>query len=152
MGLDMYLHKKTYVKNWDYMKPEELHQIIIKKGGKKTAIKPERISEIVEEVAYWRKVNEIHAWFVKNVQNGVDDCGDYYVSREELQELLETVSKVLKNHKLAAELLPTQSGFFFGDTDYDQYYYEDLADTKKMLTEIVAEGEATGSYYYCSSW
>ena len=60
MGLDMYLHKKTYVKNWDHMKPEELHEITVKKGGKvRKDIKPDRINEVVEEVAYWRKANAI---------------------------------------------------------------------------------------------
>ena len=31
--------------------------------------------ETHEEVGYWRKANAIHGWFVRNVQNGKDDCG-----------------------------------------------------------------------------
>lgn len=27
MGLDMYLYKKVYVKNWEYLKPEEKHHV-----------------------------------------------------------------------------------------------------------------------------
>ena len=101
MGLDMYLYKKTYVKNWDHMGPEERHEITILKGGKpRSDIKPERISEIVEEVGYWRKANAIHAWFVKNVQDGNDDCGEYYASVEKLSELLGLVNEVLKASKL----------------------------------------------------
>ena len=29
MGLDMYLHKRTYVKNWDHMGPEDRHTITV---------------------------------------------------------------------------------------------------------------------------
>jgi hypothetical protein len=44
-------------------------------------------SEVIEEVMYWRKANQIHKWFVDNVQDGVDDCKEYWVSEEKLQEL-----------------------------------------------------------------
>jgi hypothetical protein len=95
MGLDMYLYKKTYVKNWDHMTPEEKHTITVKKGGKKrTDIKPERICYIVEQVGYWRKFNALHNWFVQNCANGVDDCKEMYVNSEEIKELLDTLKKV----------------------------------------------------------
>ncbi len=60
MGLDMSLTKRTYVKNWDWMKPEDTHLVTVLKGGKPTGIKPERVGEIIEDVAYWRKANAIH--------------------------------------------------------------------------------------------
>ena len=31
-------------------------------------------SRIIEQVGYWRKANQIHNWFVENVQDGEDDC------------------------------------------------------------------------------
>lgn len=157
MGLDMYLHKKTYVKNWSHMKKEELHEITVKKNGKvRTDIKPERIAYITEEVAYWRKFNALHKWFVNNVQKGEDDCGDYYVSREQLQELLSLLEQVKKAKrsknaaKVAADTLPTQSGFFFGGTDYDDYYYRDVDYTIKTLKALLKE--EGGDFYYTSSW
>ena len=150
MGLDMYLSKRTYVKNWNHMKSEELHEIKILKGGKPTSIKPERISYIIEEVAYWRKANAIHAWFVTNCQDGVDECQETYVRPEQLQELLDVVRMVLDNTKLANDLLPSQSGFFFGGTDYDEWYIKDLEYTRDALQEILAEDAE--SYYYRSSW
>ena len=48
------------------------------------------------EVAYWRKANHIHKWFVENVQDGKDDCGDYYVSVEQLGDLLVLCKQVVK--------------------------------------------------------
>ncbi len=185
----MYLYKRTYIGNY-YQEPEEQVKLQLPEkieGGlgeytikKIKEIKPERISQIEERVGYWRKANAIHNWFVKNVQKGEDDCGDYYVEEEKLQELLDTCKKVLaaselvegkikngskyengieipnmvegkfiKDPKVAAELLPTQEGFFFGGTDYDEYYFQDLNDTIKILKDVLAEG---GEVYYHSSW
>lgn len=64
MGLDMYLYT---------MKKEEI---------------------TFKEVAYWRKANQIHKWFVDNIQNGVDDCDNYQVSKENLEELLNICKQV----------------------------------------------------------
>lgn len=183
MGLDMYLHKNYYVKNWDHMKDGEKHAITILKGGEPSSIPTDKINSIQTEEMYWRKANAIHAWFVHNVQEGNDDCGDYYVSREQLQKLLDTVTKVLEASKLikgkiqngssfkngqetpimedgefiedptvAGKLLPTQSGFFFGGTDYDQYYYQDLEYTKSELERILANPDDGGNFEYHSSW
>jgi hypothetical protein len=140
MGLDMYLSKRHYVRNWNHMAAAERHEITVKKGdGEATGIKPERITYIIEQVAYWRKANQIHAWFVENVQDGKDECQETYCDREKLQELLDTVNKVLADHSLAAELLPTESGFFFGSSEYDKGYWNDLTETKTVLTEVLAE-------------
>ena len=50
-----------------------------------------------EEVGYWRKANQIHKWFVDNVQDGVDDCGEYKVTKE---QLIETVTKEYNEVKI----------------------------------------------------
>lgn len=158
MGLDMYLSKNTYVKNWDHMKPEERHEVSVTRNGVATAIKPERISYITEEVCYWRKANAIHNWFVQNCQGGVDDCQPADVSREQLQELVDTITKILdtpedERDAKANELLPPLAGFFFGSTDIDECYYEDLEFTKKELTKILAEPkEGYPDFIYQSSW
>lgn len=126
MGLDMYLEKRTYVKNWEHNGPEGQHQITVKKGGKPHPhIKPKRISYIIEEVGYWRKFNALHNWFVKNVQNGEDNCQPHYVSKDKMQELIKVLQKVIKDKTKAKQELPTTSGFFFGSTEYDEYYFEE---------------------------
>jgi hypothetical protein len=144
MGLDMYLQKKTYIGNKWKDKGAQLKFRI--KG-----IKSSRVQTITEEVAYWRKANQIHIWFVKNVQNGEDDCKEYYVDRKQLQTLLDTVEKVLLSPNLAESLMPTSSGFFFGGTDYDKYYFQDLKYTKRVLKKILKE-KGDGDFYYDSSW
>lgn len=98
MGLDMYLRKKTYVKNWEHTPKEQKWDIKIKQGGKPfEGIKPNRISFIQEEVLYWRKANHIHKWFVDNVQDGNDNCGAYYVNETTLEELADVCDKVIKS-------------------------------------------------------
>jgi hypothetical protein len=42
---------------------------------------------VTATVGYWRKANQVHRWFVENVQDGVDDCGRYEVTRDQLEEL-----------------------------------------------------------------
>jgi hypothetical protein len=96
MGLDMYLNKMTDVKNWQHQPKETHHHVLVTQDGKPcTHILPERIMYIVEEVAYWRKANAIHRWFVENVQCGNDDCGEYHVSREQLSRLRDDCRQVL---------------------------------------------------------
>ena len=156
MGLDMYLSKKTYVKQWEHKGDENFKVEVTKKGEPVSHIKPERISYIEEEVGYWRKSNQIHNWFVQNVQNGTDDCGTYFVSEEQLEELLELCKKVLDNNKLAEELLPSTNGFFFGSTDYDEWYFSDLTNTVEIIESLLSErnerGYLDGDVYYHSSW
>jgi hypothetical protein len=57
MGLDMYINKKTYIDN-KYKKEDK--RLTVNDPEGKTDIQTERISEISEYVAYWRKCNQIH--------------------------------------------------------------------------------------------
>ena len=152
MGLDMYLYKKNYIRQGDWYKPEVVNEVVVKTGGEvDTKIKPERGRYVVEEVGYWRKANQIHNWFVQNVQKGNDDCGSYYVSRDVLQELLELCKKVKEDNSLASVLLPSASGFFFGGTDYDEWYFNDIDNTIKIIEECF-EDEHADDFEYSSSW
>ena len=152
MGLDMYLYKKNYIRNHEMYKPENRDEVIVITGGEvNKKIKPKRVTYVVEEIGYWRKANHIHRWFVENVQDGNDDCKDYYVSRELLENLLEDCKQVKSDPTLAETLLPTQSGFFFGGTDYDEYYYKDIEDTIQILEEALSD-EYADNFEYSSSW
>jgi hypothetical protein len=150
MGLDMYLEKRTYVRQWDFQKPEEQYNVEVTKGGEPANIKSERVTHVCEELGYWRKANQIHNWFVQNVQDGVDNCGEYAVSKADLQSLLDICLAVKLDHSQAEELLPSASGFFFGNTDYDEFYYGDIDHTITILKEALSDTNA--DYYYSSSW
>lgn len=153
MGLDMYLTKRTYVQNWDHTPEDKRITITISKNF--SHIKPERITYIIEEVAYWRKFNALHKWFVDNVQDGIDNCGEYSITVEQLKELLIILERIKNDNKLAEELLPSQGGFFFGSTDYDEWYFKDVEETYNTISSILKEeavNEYSGYYYYQSSW
>lgn len=145
MGLDMYLTKKRFL--WS---DEERKSKAVKKLSAELNENLE-MSEVRFDAMYWRKANHFHNWFVSNVQDGNDDCGEYYVSIEQLKELRDTCRKVLADHSLAEELLPTQSGFFFGGTDYDDWYFESVQETADKLDKLI-DSQGKGDYYYSSSW
>lgn len=178
----MTLYKKTYIWNDD-----RKHIKITTKGEASNNLKRNlkgidltKVMYITEEAGYWRKANQIHQWFVDNVQDGEDDCGTYDVSLEKLKELKALCNKVLKSSKLvetgetykvydlakgkeveeksyrledskvAEKLLPTQEGFFFGGTSYNDYYIQNLKDTIVIVDE--AEKSPTAEFEYHSSW
>lgn len=67
-------------------------------------------------------------------------------------ELRETCSAVLADHNKAEELLPTGSGFFFGGTDYDEYYFQDLEETVAIIDLALSPENEDLEYEYQSSW
>ena len=183
MGLDMYLRSKLYIgANYEHNKIDG--KIELTKDGQPLDIDPSRLSEMVFAEAYWRKANAIHKWFIDNVQEGVDECQESYVTEEQLIELRDNCQQVLDRAKLvkgqvqngyilkdgravpileegelladtslAEELLPATSGFFFGGTEYNQWYIQDLKDTVEQIDAALKRNEGKHvSYYYQASW
>ena len=144
MGLDMHLSAKRFI--WTDEKEldqKKLQEIMNTKY---------RVQYVELRIGYWRKANQIHKWFVENVQENNDDCGTYSVSEEKLKELLGVVNRALIS-KSPEILLPTQGGFFFGSTDYDEWYVRDLEDTKKIIEEWLNFSDKDKyELYYNSSW
>ena len=163
MGLDQFLYANSFIVCKDANDMEDEYEQYQAKRG--IAIK-------------WRKANQIHNWFVTNVQGGHDDCGIYEVSVSDLVKLHDTCKKVLDSTEFdgktlddpstAWELLPTKEGFFFGSTDYDQWYWWDLqytvdrlgrildnlvpSETDKFCTVHIGEPDWEVHFYYTSSW
>ena len=156
MGLDMYLTGKRYISKHfnegDTERAEAIQKLFPELEGKQGRWgNNSPVKQVEIEAGYWRKANMIHEWFVKNVQGGEDQCRPHYVSREQLQELKETCEQVLENRKKAAELLPTQSGFFFGGTDYDEWYFQDIEATIQIIDDALSL-PTSWEFEYCSSW
>lgn len=149
MGLDMYLYRKTYVSTYGN-RPEMSFPGL-------EHINPDKVSEVREEVGYWNKANHIHKWFVDNVQDGVGDCGEYYVTEDDLRALLAACEEVIANPRRAGEILPTQSVSFFGATEYDEWYTKDVEDTVRIVKDAlsigsVAEIKLSEEDCYISVW
>jgi hypothetical protein len=154
----MYLYRKHYVQNWDH-NPEKWLVTVQRDGTSLDVaqLDPAKVCYVTEQVAYWRKANQVHAWFVANVQGGKDECQESPLGTRELRELLEDTRTVLADHGKAAALLPTQGGSFFGSTDYDEYYFKDLEDTERQIAPLVLDkykdyGPSFDGFYYRSSW
>lgn len=189
MGLDMYAHRRLYVKKWSFDDSKEQYDVQITKGGKKVdGIQFDCISSVDEEVMYWRKANHIHRWFVENAQHGEDDCEDYMVEITHLEKLLRCCKevieasqlvkgtihggivydsnhpngvtrrvpgKLIKDATIAHKLLPTTDGFFFGCTEYDEDYLDEVVRTRDWLVRMVSQIKddgVPGDIYYSSSW
>ena len=151
-----------------------------------------------KELMYWRKANQIHNWFVQNCQNGVDDCEQYAITVADLMKLKELCEKILtmtekrkemrytsysatekvevdvlyltpEGVEFATKHLPSRSGFFFGSTEYDDWYVWELENTVEQINDTldtlnceygfalntdIVTGEYKGDYIieYSSSW
>lgn len=163
MGLDMYLSARKYVEKVDWQKMREdfnqsykevthpnYTEIVDLAGlsGLDTDIYGASVSVTA---LYWRKANAIHSWFVNNVQNGEDNCGEYYVSHDKLDELFNVCTEALATKD--PSLLAPVEGFFFGSTDIDEWYWESIKRTIKEIKRIKKHKAYDKlSFYYSSSW
>jgi len=143
MGLDMYLNAKRFI----WYNEEGVSDLVSQAFPE---LKDRKVKQVIVEAMYWRKCNAIHKWFVDNVQEGNDDCGDYWVSREQLEALRQLILKVLETKD--ARGLPPQEGFFFGSTVVDDYYWDDLRRTADELEKVLTEFPENWDFEYHSSW
>ena len=176
MGLDMYVtirHKDTQGKleayeAWEQKYSyEEFQRLTEEQVEEYRNSEPEYDDDMFgKELMYWRKANQIHNWFVQNCQNGVDDCGRYAITVNDLMKLKELCEKILtmtekrkemrypsfsatekvevdilyltpEGVEYATEHLPSRSGFFFGSTEYDNGYVWDLEDTVENINNTL---------------
>jgi hypothetical protein len=168
MGLDMYLHSAELKREINgELVPFEIGNYRSDEFGRSNTV------EIRRNVAYWRKANAIHDWFVKHIQDGHDDCESHFVSEGMLAALVDVCERILSAQgfdaesfkvyptleddfklnpeamKIAEKELPTRSGFFFGDTSYGCSYVWDLVLTVQQLKPLL---ESDMDFYYSSSW
>lgn len=122
-----------------------------------------------KEIAYFRKVNFLVKYVDEVLGREVDNCRDVVLEKEDIEELVRrcgTVIDSLKNSKkkevqyetgwcngettyatkkvftgtkVAEELLPTMNGFFFGSTDYDEDYLDNVKQVKEDMERILKE-------------
>ena len=169
MGLDQYLEIRKSEYRSNYYKD---------KGSRIKLEYPKDITEFIPnltdlrisrqtnyEVGYWRKANQIHNWFMQNCarrdeyDNPIDDCRPIEITVDKLEKLLDDCKKVLADHSLAKELLPTVDGFFFGSTAYDDYYLGQIEQTIEIIGPVLKFAkhkleikDYAWEVYYQASW
>lgn len=151
MGLDMYLRADLYLSGYEFGPDKVKNQYRAVREALGLEASPEDPSLTVSTTAvYWRKANAIHKWFVDNCQDGIDECQQAYVARRDLESLLYVCQRALDTGNSA--LLPTGGGFFFGSTEYDDWYWENIKYTVKSITKALNEFDERYTFSYQSSW
>lgn len=153
MGLDMHLYKRHYINSGDVQIGAQDARLT--EDG---TIDPTKVRYVTEEIMYWRKFNALHNWFVKHVQDGVDDCRFSRVSTKCLTDLLTLLKRVCQygrhgDLQKVQDIFPTARGFFFGSMDYDEWYWRDVHETIAFLEKELERPNPTwAEYEYRSSW
>ena len=83
-------------------------------------------------VGYFRKVNCVYRYFEDELIDGTA-----WVTKSDCEDIVIRCSAVLENPNLASRLMPTQSGLFFGSTEYDKYYFSALKDVRKQFKSFI---------------
>ena len=147
MGLDIYFYERHWLrpqqnKKGNLIKPSfTIPTEMYGKGRKRF----EHVSYIVCFVGYFRKANAIHKYMVDKA--GYDDDVEFTNGRDlrilksDILELKEICLELLglqgkKFKEKAKELLPTAEGFFWGSTEYNKWYREDLRNFVKMVNKL----------------
>jgi hypothetical protein len=161
MGLDMYLSARRYVPRKEMNKAvgntypdNETFNKVVDVLGVQDIVELDGFAgmEVNIPVVTWRKANSVHGWFVRTVQGGKDNCEQYSVSRIQLEELRDLCKKVLDTKQ--PNLLEPTAGFFFGNTEVNEWYYGDLQQTHDDITRLLENSVDDGmtTYIYQSSW
>lgn len=87
-----------------------------------------------KEELYFRKVNFLLPHFGYE-----ENCSNLEISKCQVEDLVENCNKVLADHSLADELLPSKAGFFFGSTDYDEWYFNDVESVRDSFEKLLNE-------------
>jgi len=170
MGLDMMLYRQHYIADrpWSDADSAPGTGAIEALGlvpGISLAIPPESLGQtggatltIEIQVAYWRKANAIHGWFVNQLANGVDECQPIYVSRDHIVALRNACQMVLaakgtpEEDDEIEEYLPPTGGFFFGSTEADEWYWDQARRTHDLLSWLLKHDTPDAEYEYRASW
>ena len=91
----------------------------------------------IKRIGYFRKVNFLIPFFESQLGCEIENLRKIKIDKEDAEELLRRCSAVLDDHSRAKELLPTQEGFFFGNTDYNDYYFEDVESVRDYVKDTL---------------
>ena len=98
--------------------------------------------------AYFYKVNVVYNFFEHKLVD--EQC---FVTLSDINELIQRAEEVLEDKSRAAELLPTRSGFFFGSTDYNDYYFDNLKKIIDTMEKLKTDyNEDTDIIFVSMSW
>lgn len=134
MGLDIYIHK-TKRTEWKRFQKELSDYENLPESEQNEGNNPYKNFD-PEEIGYFRKVNFLMSFFDYD-----GNCEYKEIAKCELEDLRDACKEISRmkpiNKERCAELLPTQSGFFFGNTDYDQWYFNDVREVFEWVDGVL---------------
>lgn len=150
MGLDMFMSAEKFVVGEVYASDRDkmTYQVLTTAMGMtedETSSLRRKSLTVSIGVGYWRKAHDIHGWFVENVQDGVDNCGEYYVSRTSLTELKEGIERVLADPDEYQDEFSTTEDW---DSDVELVFKDTLTQIEDWLSPKYDGWE----FRYSSSW
>ena len=176
----MYLYRRRYVQDWDHAHDDARTKVTLTIGGKPVELmNPVYIIEQVgywrkaNAIHSWfvenvqGGVDDCGTYDVErehlvrlrdlcqeviNAAEMVDanvHVGTRYTPDGGVQDLLER-GTVIKDPAFAHDHLPSTSGFFFGSTEYDQFYVENLKNTITICNAALEDSSSDCEYH--SSW
>ena len=160
MGLDQTFYKCKVTKWKAYKEQLEAYEKVQTDEKEDTFEHPGRNFD-PEEIGYFRKVNFLMREFAY-----YGNCEYKEISRDELERLRKKCERLAgfqpretpegeevysdEARQLASELLPTCSGFFFGSTDYDDVYFQNIHEVLEWVTGVLnALGNDDVVLIYC---
>ena len=108
------------------------------------------------EVAYFRKVNFLLPFFGYE-----ENCSDLEIEKCQVKDIVDVCTRILEIKenqgideavKIADEELATEGGFFFGSTEYDECYFNDVEDVLNKFTTILNETDWDNETVYMHCW
>lgn len=118
MGLDIYFYK-------------------IKESSRRKGEEEIDDSDLVDgDIGHFRKVNFLIPFFYYE-----EDCLYKKFDTVVLKDLKDRCERVLSDHSLAEDILPTEPGFFFGSTDYDEWYYRDVEQVLEWCNKTLSSSD-----------
>ena len=121
---------------------------------KKTANEVESVKDVdlskANEVAYFRKVNCLYGYFEDEME---DECLAF-VGKYDVVDIINKAESIIQKAKekpndqqeFAEDTLPTCSGFFFGSTDYDEWYLKGLEEIIGKFSSVLDDWDDDSIY------
>ncbi|HHD7898454.1 TPA: hypothetical protein ACOW36_002626 [Enterococcus faecalis] len=108
-----------------------------------------------QAIGYWRKANQIREFFASYAPEQSDINIEMLIVNEEM--LLELKQRIMlclteRKEKTSSELLPTSQGFFFGSTEYDDWYYQDLEISLPIIEKALTAIKDNKLVFYHEWW
>lgn len=99
----------------------------------------------------FRKVNFLVKYF-ENKYGEVENLTPINISPSDIEGLINRCYLVLQDHSRAKELLPTIDGFFFGNTEYNDMYYQDVFNVYIYCKEVLMKEFESGDNITFKIW